>query len=54
MLFPSILNSSIFVQCANVAGKAESWLYLGKTKSYLIFKDLDRSILQDLNLNHIF
>jgi len=27
-LFPSILNSSIFVQFANDAGTAESWLYL--------------------------
>jgi len=27
-LFPSILNSSIFVQFANDAGTADSWLYL--------------------------
>jgi len=27
-LFPSILNSSIFVQFANEAGTEDNWLYL--------------------------
>ena len=39
MLFPSILNSSIFVQFAKVAGKAESWLYLEQTKTFFFFNE---------------
>ena len=36
-LFPSILNSSIFVQFAKDAGTADSWLYLMSKTIYLLF-----------------
>ena len=56
ILFPSILNSSIFVQFAKDAGTADSWLYLCDEPDYyltfhLCFIDGPTKLIQSESLS---